>query len=156
MFAEWLRLREGFTIRHIDPEEDWEEGEQAYRIAKTVNIRPDSTKNPTIVALNDKGDVIGAAFTSWSEDKEMDHTEPVYKWDFDVVVDPAYQKGYASIQLIRAAEQAKQHMQADMDVPSYTRLWVVNPRLAQLLQTRRYGYDSQAEYEDGSAHLVKW
>lgn len=157
MFSEWLKFDESVTLQHIDPEDDWEEGEQAYRIAKAVNIRPDSTKNPTIVALNDKGDVIGAAFTSWTQDHDMQHTQPVYKWDFDVVVDPAWQKYHlVGIQLIRAAEREKKNMEAMSDGIAYTRLWVVNPRLAKLLQTHRYGYDAEAEHGDGSAHLIKW
>lgn len=153
-FKNWIVL-EGIKIIHIDPEDDWEYGEKAYQIAKEVRIRPDSTKNPTIIALNDKEEVIGAVFTSWSEDKEVQHHEPVYKWDFDVVVDPKWQ-GYDNVgmKLIKTAE-TERHNLASMDgVASYTRLWVVNPRLAKILQAR-HGYDAESEYKDGSAHLVK-
>lgn len=60
-FKEWFLLSEGLQIIHIDPEEDWDYGEQAYQIAKMVNIRPSRNKNPTIIALNDKSEVIGVA-----------------------------------------------------------------------------------------------
>ena len=52
-FKEWY-LKEGVQIVHIDPEDDWEQADQAYQIAKLAKIRPDSTKNPTILALNDR------------------------------------------------------------------------------------------------------
>ena len=39
---------------------------------------------------------------------------------------------------------------------SYTRLWVVNPKLAKILQHPKYGYNAESEYKDGSAHLVKY
>ena len=41
VFKEWLHLQESVTIKHIDPEEEWEEADQADAVAKMVNIRPD-------------------------------------------------------------------------------------------------------------------
>jgi len=114
-FKEWLQFNEGLQIIHIDPEEDWEYGEQAYQIANLVKIRPDSTKQPTIIALNNKDEVIGAAFTSWSDDDEATEMsgEPMARWDFDVVVHPQWQ-GYEMVgmKLIRQAEQERNNMEA--------------------------------------------
>jgi hypothetical protein len=158
-FTEWLSINEGLKIHHITPEEDWEEAEKAYQIAKMVNIRPDSTKEPTIIAKNDKDEIIGAAFTSWSDDHDASEQagEPIAKWDFDVVVHPQWQ-GYemVGIRLIKQAEQERKNMESMYDRKSYTRLWVVNPKLAKVLQHPRYGYDAESEYEDGSAHLIKY
>lgn len=158
-FKNWLTLNEGLKIIHIDPEEDWEMADQAYQIAKLVNIRPFSNKNPTIIALNDKDDVIGAAFTSWEDDHDMTQQagEPVAHWDFDVVVHPQWQ-GYEMVgmKLIKQAEAEKKNLEGQYGQRAYSRMWVVNPRLARVLQTPKYGYTADSEYEDGSAHLSKW
>lgn len=150
-FNEWLQLIEGLQIIHIDPEEDWEMGDQAYQIANMTNIRPDSTKQPTIIALNDQEQVIGAAFTSWSDDDEATEMagEPMARWDFDVVVHPEWQ-GYEMVgmKLIKQAEAERENMEAMYDQRAYTKLWVVNPKLARLLQTQKYGYELDHEYGD--------
>ena len=158
-FKEWLCLSEGLKIIHIDPEEDWEYGDQAYQIARMVNIRPSRNKNPTIIALNDKEEVIGAAFTSWEDDHDASSQarEPIARWDFDIVVHPSWQ-GYEMVgmKLIRQAELERKNLEFQYDQKAYTRTWVVNPRLARILQTPRYGYTADSEYEDGSAHLTKY
>lgn len=158
-FNEWLEFNEGLQIIHIDPEEDWEYGDQAYQIANLVKIRPDSTKQPTIIALNDKEEVIGAVFTSWSDDQDATEMagEPIARWDFDVVVHPKWQ-GYEMVgmKLIRQAETERSNIEAMYDKKAYTRLWVVNPKLARVLQHPKYGYEADAEYKDGSAHLRKY
>ena len=89
-FTEWLNINENLQIFHINQEDDWEDAEQAYQIAKMVGIRPNRDKEPTIIAKNDKGEVIGAAFTSWSDDHDATQQagEPIAQWDFDVVVHP--------------------------------------------------------------------
>jgi hypothetical protein len=156
-FKECIKLSENVQISAINPEEDWEEAEQAEMIARQVRINT-GRKDPVFVAKNDQGEVIGAVFANWSEDQDASQQAgfPVALWDFDVVVRPEYQ-GYhmVGMQLIRRAEQERKNLEALYDRKAYTRLWVVNPRLAKVLQSRRYGYDSESEYEDGSAHLVK-
>lgn len=158
-FTEWLNINENLQIFHINPEDDWEDAEQAYQIAKMVGIRPNRDKEPTIIAKNDKGEVIGAAFTSWSDDHDATQQagEPIAQWDFDVVVHPQWQ-GYEMVgmKLIKQAEEAKKEMESMYDQKAYTRLWVVNPRLAKILQHPKYGYNAEAEHEGGSAHLVKY
>lgn len=158
-FREWLILQEGLKIQHINPKEDWEHAEVADQIASKVGIRPDSSKSPTIIALNDNDEVIGAAFTSWSDDEDASEmaNEPIAQWAFDIVVDPAWQ-GYEMVgmKLIKAAEQARRDYEVELGQKAYTRLWVVNPRLAKVLQHPKYGYDAESEYNDGSAHLVKY
>jgi hypothetical protein len=155
-FNEWL-ISESINIVHIDPEEDWEEAEQAEAISKLVGIRPDSTKSPTIIALNDKEEVVGAAFTSWSPDYDASEMagEDVSVWDFDVVVHPNWQgREMIGIKLIKQAEEERKNMESMYGQKAYTRTWVVNPRLAKVMQNR-YGYDAESSYKDGSAHLVK-
>lgn len=155
-FKLWM-LNEGLDIVHIDPEEDWEEAGQAEAISKLVGIRPDSTKSPTIIALNDKEEVVGAVFTSWSLDHDASEMagEDISVWDFDVVVHPDWQgKDMIGIKLIKQAEEERKNLEAEYDQKAYTKTWVVNPRLAKVMQNR-YGYEG-TPYEDGSAHLVKY
>ena len=157
-FLEWINFNEGLQILHINPEDDWEDADQAYQIAKMVNIRPDRNKEPTIIAKNENDEVIGAAFTSWTNDHEASQQagEPIAKWDFDVVVHPQWQ-GYEMVgmKLIKQAEDERKNIESMYNQKAYTRLWVVNPKLAKILQHPKYGYDAESEYDNGSAHLVK-
>lgn len=156
-FEEYIKLSESVQISAINSEEDWEEAEQAEMIARQVQINT-GRKDPVLVAKNQNGDVIGAVFANWSDDHEASQMAgfPVALWDFDVVVRPEYQ-GYhmVGMKLIRSAEQERKNRESELDQKAYTRLWVVNPRLAKVLQSKRYGYDTEVEYKDGSAHLVK-
>jgi hypothetical protein len=158
-FLEWINFNEGLQILHINPEDDWEDADQAYQIAKMVNIRPDRNKEPTIIAKNENDEVIGAAFTSWTNDHEASQQagEPIAKWDFDVVVHPQWQ-GYEMVgmKLIKQAEDERKNIESMYNQKAYTRLWVVNPKLAKILQHPKYGYDAESEYDNGSAHLVKY
>lgn len=158
-FLEWINFNEGLQILHINPEDDWEDADQAYQIAKMVNIRPDRNKEPTIIAKNENDEVIGAAFTSWTNDHDASQQagEPIAKWDFDVVVHPQWQ-GYEMVgmKLIKQAEDERKNIESMYNQKAYTRLWVVNPKLAKILQHPKYGYDAESEYDDGSAHLIKY
>ncbi len=158
-FKNWININEAVHIHHINPEEDWEDADKAYEISKIVKIRPDSTKEPTIIAKNDQDEVIGAVFTSWTHDHDATESagEPIAKWSFDVVVHPQWQ-GYEMVgmQLIRQAEKERENLERELDQKAYTRLWVVNPKLAKILQHPKYGYEPESEYDDGSAHLVKY
>lgn len=156
-FAEWLFL-ENLKIIRINPEDDWEEAEQALAIAKMSGIHVARNKEPSIVALWNNT-VIGAAFTSWQPDDE--HTsqtgEPWGVWDFDVTVHPNYRgKQQVGMQLIKAAEQMRSEMEDAHQQKGFTSLWVVNPKLAQILQTKRYGYELDADYGDGGMRLRKY
>lgn len=151
-------LVEGVKILHIDPEDDWDHGEQAYQVAKLAGIRPDITKNPSIVAVNDNDEVVGAAFTSWHHDDEMTqhHGEPVVQYSFDVVVHPQWRMFRTiGIDLIKAAEQARSEIEDATESKAYTRLWVVNLKLAQYMQNKM-GYDLEGSHEGGSSHLTKY
>ena len=156
-FKEWLFL-ENLQIFPIDEEDNWEEAEQAMQIAKMSGIHIARNKHCSIIAMwNDK--VIGAAFTSWSNDDEhsAEAGEPWGKWDFDVVVHPDYRGNkLVGMKLIKAAEQMRAEMEEIHGQKGYTSLWVVNPKLAQILQTKRYGYDVDADYGDGGMRLRKY
>lgn len=156
-FSEWF-LKEGVTITHIDPEEDWEYAGEAYHVAQLAQIRPGSNKSPTIIALNDQDQVIGAAFTSWTTDHDASdqYGQSIAHYDFDIVVDPKWQ-GFdmVGIKLIKTADAERKNLESQYDQTAYTRLWVVNPKLAQYMM-KHHGYDSEGEHEGGSHHLVKY
>ena len=157
-FLEYMKLNEAVEIRHINPEEDWEDASKAEAIATISGIRAGRDKEPTIIAYDEKGEVVGAAFTSFSKDHEFsDHYgEDVHQFEFDVVAHPkARGTDLVGIKLIRAAETEKQNLENEFG-RTFSRLWVVNPQLARLLQTPKFGYEAESEYKDGTAHLLKW
>jgi hypothetical protein len=157
-FIEYLKMQESVEIRQINPEDDWEDASKAEAIATISGIRAGRDKEPTIIAYDEKGDVVGAAFTSFSKDNEFsDHYgEDVHRFEFDVVVHPkARGTDLVGIKLIRAAEQEKQNLENSFG-RTFSRLWVVNPQLARLLQTPKFGYEAESGYKDGTAHLLKW
>ena len=149
---------EAVEIRHINPEEDWEDADKASAIATISGIYTGRDKEPTIIAYDEKGEVVGAAFTSFSRDQEFTnhYGEDVHRFEFDVVVHPkARGSDLVGIKLIRAAEKEKQNLEREFG-KTFSRLWVVNPQLARLLQSKKFGYEAESEYKDGTAHLLKW
>lgn len=159
-FIEWLN--EAYTIHRINPEEDWEQADAVYQIAKTVNIRPSSNKDVSIVALNPNGDVIGGIFSSFEEDPDMSQEagEPYHQYEFDVVVDPRYQRQGVGGQLIQAAEAQRKELEGDLG-RAYTSLQVVNPHLHRYL-TQQRGYEVDYEPPEDSnergflSRIRKW
>ena len=157
-FKTFLMLSEAVEIRYIDPDEHWEDANKAYAVATISGIRAGRDKEPTIIAYDENGEVVGAAFTSFAHDSEFSSHlgEPVHRYEFDVVVHPkARGSDLVGIKLIRAAEADKRNFEAEMG-KTFSRLWVVNPQLAKLLQTKKFGYEAESEYKDGTAHLLKW
>lgn len=152
-----LLLAASYQITHIDPEEDWELAEKVDQIANRVGIRPDSTKHVAFVATtNDSYTVVGGAYVGITEDHEANQPEPWYLYSFDIVVDPDYQWGRKiGLDLIKAAEKERSYYAEPYGGNVRTRLWVVNPKLARYMAEHK-GYDTESEYSDGSAHLIKW
>jgi hypothetical protein len=157
-FKNWLKLTETITINHVDPEEDWEEGEKADIIAKKVGIRIDRTKDLALIAVDEKGDVVGALYSNVQRDHDASEEsgEEVGILSFDVVVDPDLAKSFDLVgpKLIKQGESLIQ------DYPQYDKIyirnWVVNPKLAKAMQSPKFGYDVESEHGDGSAHLIKY
>lgn len=157
-FQNWILMKEEIQITHIDPEDDWELGDQAYQIAKMTNIRPDSSKNPTIVALDDEGNVIGAVFTSWHNDDDASEMagEPVSQFSFDVVVHPKWQgHEQVGVKLIKQAEQEKTNLEGMYGQKAFIRTWVVNPKLFRVM-TNRWGYQPDSDWRYGGVHVTKY
>lgn len=156
-FKEWFLAKEAVEIKTVDPEDDWELADQVDAIATISNIYLPRDKKLTLVAINEKGDVVGGAYTKWEYDSEASKEagEPIHSWDFDVVVHPrARGTDLVGIKLIRAAEQERANLEKRFG-KAYTKLWVINPHLARLLQHPKFNYELAADHKDGSAHLLK-
>jgi hypothetical protein len=158
-FSTWLSLKESVQINHIDPEEDWEEAEKADQIARKVKIGIDRNKNLSFVAVNEKGDVVGALYSSVEYDHDASEAtgENIGVLSFDVVVDPdlANPTDQTGPKLIKAGESLKNDYDGYYD-KVYIRNYVVNKKLVRVMQTPKFGYDLDTEHSDGSAHMVKY
>lgn len=148
---------EAVEIRRIDPEHDWDDADKAQAIASIFGIIGRG-KKPNLIAYDEKDEVVGAAFTDFVQDQEFSRHfgEPVHRFEFDVVVHPRSRgSDLVGIKLIRAAEQEKEKLEKQFG-RTFIRLWVINPQLARLLQSKKFGYEAESEYKDGTAHLLKW
>jgi len=121
----------------------WVAADQADAVMKKTGIRPNRSKNLTFIALDEKDEVIGAAFT------ETTNTEDYgFEYSFDLAVLPEH-RGSVGMELIRACiDEAK-------SLPdNIIRLWVINPKLVRVLE-RKFDFEIEQQYSDGSAHMVK-
>ena len=137
-----------------DDYDPWVAADQADRVAGESDIRISSDKELSIIALNEKGDVVGAIWSALSPDNDND----AMVYDFDVAVDPEHRSGQAmvGIKLINSALEDFEYIKSD-NPRTYVRVYVVNRRLANVLE-RKYGFDVEGEYEHegnfGSKHMV--
>lgn len=114
-------------------------------VMRASNIRPDSNKEALIVAVED-GEVVGAVYYG------IVNSEFGHEASFDVAVTPEY-RGRIGMDLIRRAVEYAENDLAE--IGGHIRLWVVNPRLVPILE-RRFGFDIDSQYSDGSAHMIKY
>lgn len=144
--------------KKIDPEEDWEEAEQADQVFKQEKINYGREKNISQVAV-ENGTVIGTLASGWTQDNG--YGEDVMVFSFDLVVKPEFRKQGVGLKLIQNAilqyKQEKQDYQ-EMGKNCMMRIWVVNPILIPVLE--KLGFQIESSYEvneygnPGSAHLV--
>jgi len=144
-------------FRHLDPEEDWDQADDADQIFKQQKIRYDSSKRVNQVAI-ENGVVIGAIASGWTNSREYGEDETVAVFSFDLVVKPEFQRQGVGMQLIQNAireYQQDKHVYEEMGQKTMMRLWVVNPVLIPVLE--RLGFQAESEpYENGSVHLVAY
>lgn len=145
-------LNESFATANIVPWDEmaddydpWVTADQAEAVAKNSGIRISSDKELSFIALDDRGDVVGAIWTSFIPD------DIGAVFDFDVAVDKSSRGGNIGLQLIDAALGLYED-QRDMADHTYIRVWVVNPKLVRVLE-RKYGFEISNQYADGSAHM---
>jgi GNAT superfamily N-acetyltransferase len=142
-------------FKDVDPEDNWEEADEADQIFRQNKIRYDSTKNIQQVAI-ENGVVIGAMASGWS--KNSDYDEDVMVFSFDIVVKPEFQRQGVGLKLIQDAIKrynAEKNDYQEMGNKTMIRLWVVNPVLIPVLE--RFGFQAESEpYENGSVHLISY
>ena len=133
----------------------WEVANQADKVFNASGIRPQSTSNISHVAVED-GQVIGSVSSEWSQE-EGDGEHPLYVFKFDVAVLPKFRgPAMVGMKLIRQAMEKyrhEKHMYQEMGGSTMMRLWVVNPRLVPVLESK-FGFEVESQYGDGSAHLI--
>lgn len=148
----WWKLA---RVMPIDPEEDWEEGEQGDQVFQRSNIRYDRNKQINQVAI-ENGEVIGALASGWTRGDEYEG-KPVWVYAFDLAVDQNHRRKGVGLALI---QQAVRNFESERQIygedGSYTmmKLWVVNPVLVPVLEGM--GFQMEAEHGDGSAHLIRY
>lgn len=128
----------------------WVAADQATHVAEESGIRIARNKELSLIALNERGDVVGAIWSALEPDDDQDATV----FDFDVAVDPQHRSGQDMIgfRLINSALEEFESLKAD-DPRTYVRVYVINSRLADVLE-RRYGFEVEGEYSHGSKHLT--
>lgn len=151
----WYKKADDADFKHIDPEEDWEEAEQADQVFKQNDIRYGRDKNISQVAI-ENGVVIGALASGW--DKDNSYGEDVMVFSFDLVVKPEFRRQGVGLKLIQQGlakyKQEKGDYQ-EMGNQTMMRIWVINPVLIPVLEG--LGFQAESEpYENGSVHLIAY
>jgi hypothetical protein len=122
--------------------------DQAEKIASESGIRIASNKNLSYVAL-DGDTAVGAV---WS-DRYHDDDQDADVYDFDMAIDNHYRNQVGTfLQLMDAALNDFREMKAE-NPRTFIRVWVVNPRLASVLE-KRYDFEFESQHGDSSAHMV--
>ena len=140
-----------FWSEDSDDYDPWVAADQADDVAKKSGIRIDSTKELKFIALNEKDEVIGAAWDSFDHDSEFDGFDG-FEYSFDVAVLPEY-RGGTGLKLIETCMDEFKNMQSEHP-NSRIKLWVVNPKLVPFLE-RKYDFEIEMKHSDGSAHMYK-
>jgi len=137
-----------------DDYDPWVAADQAERVAGESDIRIARNKELSLIALNERGDVVGAIWSALEPDEDRD----AMAYDFDVAVDPEYRSGQAmvGIKLINSALEDFESIKSD-NPRTFVRVYVVNRRLADVLE-RKYGFEVEGEYQYdgnfGSKHMT--
>jgi GNAT superfamily N-acetyltransferase len=135
-------------------EKSWEEAEEAERVFKQNNIRIDSTKNISQIAV-ENGVVIGALASGWSTSQE--YGEKVAIFAFDLVVKAEFRRQGVGLKLIQnaiAKYNSEKHEYEEKGHKTMMRIWVINPILVPVLEG--LGFTVEATYKNGSAYLIAY
>ena len=123
--------------------------EQAFAIASNSEIRIASNKELVYVAIEEDGTVVGAVWSAVYRDDDQDAN--VY--DFDMAIDRQYRNQVGIfLKLMDAALGDYRDLKAE-DPRTYVRVWVVNHRLASVLE-RRYDFELESQHGNHSCHMV--
>jgi hypothetical protein len=136
-----------------DPYERAQQAEQAFQQS---NIHVNRNKNISHVAV-ENGQVIGAVQSEWSQDTS--YGEPVWVFSFDVAVKPEF-RGPQMTGLKLISEAIKHYEQtkgqyAEQGAHTMMRLWVVNPRLVPILESR-FGMEVESDMGEGGSYLIRY
>jgi ribosomal protein S18 acetylase RimI-like enzyme len=134
-------------VGDLDPYVALDQADEVFRLAE---IRINRAKNITILAVLGE-QVIGAVATAWQENRDED----AWEFSWDIAVHPEYRKSGIGARLIREALAAYESEKADYGDRTVMRLWVVNPRLANVLE-QHYGFEIESELGHGQKIMTKY
>ena len=148
-------ITEEISVYRYDPESDDDRfdpyvvADMTDKIADDGGIRISRDKQLTFVALDDQDNVLGAVWTHTYQDNDQD----AMVYDFDI----ATLKGAPAasfMQLINNVLDDFRYLKVD-EPRAYIRAWVVNPKLAGVLE-RRYGFEVESYHDGGSCHMTHY
>jgi ribosomal protein S18 acetylase RimI-like enzyme len=122
--------------------------EQAFAIASNSGIHIASNKELAFVAMDD-ATVVGGVWSARYHDEDQD--AEVY--DFDMAVDKNYRNQVGIFLKLMNAALGEYRDLLEYNPRTYIRVWVVNPRLIDVLE-RRYGFELESRHGNGSAHMT--
>jgi GNAT superfamily N-acetyltransferase len=147
-----------FEVSYIDEDSDemedfdiYQAMDEADEIFNTVKIRQSNDNRYCFVATIDEK-VIGAVSDKWSIDN--DDMTATYSWD--IAVDPEYQREGVGKKLINSVIQkyeSDKDIYEEMDYKTQMRLWVVNPNLADYLETLNFDIESA---HGNQKHMIRY
>lgn len=142
-------------FRYIEPEEDFEEADEADQIFKLQKMRYGRDKNISQVAI-ENGTVIGALASGWAKDDSYGEDSMVFS--FDLVVKPEFRRQGVGLKLIQdaiARYKLEKNDYQEMGNNTMMRIWVVNPILFPVLE--KLGFEAESEpHEGGSVHYIAY
>ena len=115
------------NIHYIDPEEDYEYIEQAYKLAKEENIGITRDREVVNVVLDDNDNVIATTFDAWDFET----------FEFDVVVSKNQQGNKIGSQLTDLAIERFEDYKI-MNENAIIKLFVVNDNMKKILEKRNF------------------
>lgn len=143
-----LNILERLTEPYDEFETYPEDVDAAYNIAKSQGIRISSNKEIKFIAKNGSK-VVGAVWASVYPDDSYD--QEIYIYDFDIATDRRTPGVF--LQLMDDVLRDFRDISALYDEPTIIRSWVVNPRLADVLE-RKYGFEVESDHGSGGKHMI--
>lgn len=142
-------------VLDIDPEQDWDQANDALGVFQKSQIHVDRSKDIRQVAI-ENGNVIGGLASGWSKGDEYEGKD-VWVYSFDLAVDPQHRRKGVGLALIKQAIrtfESERHMYEENGSLTMMRVWVVNPVLVPVLEN--LGFSIESDHGAGGCHLIKY
>lgn len=141
----WYKHSHNVISQSWDNYDDYDEGEisqenseQADNLARAEDIYIYRGRELSDVVRDDSGKTIGALWTEWNYSFD-ENDEPVNKFTFDVVVDPAHRRKGIASDLVKQAILEYENSANEMFGNSKIYAQVVRPEMKELLE-KKFGW----------------